>query len=341
MKLPILSSLTRRVGLDLGSSHTRIWTDLDGVVLNEPTCLAVDERSNKVVAVGEEAVAMEGRVGPSVTLYRPVRNGKLYDMDVARALLKVFLQRVLKSNSFFRPSMMVNVAAAATEVDRAAVTELLYSVGAKEVYSISQPLAAAIGAGVPVADASGSFILQLGSGIVEAGVISLASLVKYESSRIGGDVTDVRIKNQIQDEVGLAISLETAQQLKEHLGSLLSSVTKEELVTGQDLVEMSPKEVKLTTDTIRPPLIKLAQHYETMLKTLFSQIQPELTADVIDKGMLLSGGFGRLNGLDMYLVNRLGIPVSVVEEPELATIKGIATALENLELFKESLGYRS
>lgn len=341
MKLPFISQLAQVVGLDLGTSYTRIWTDREGIVLTEPTCLTVDERTNKVVAVGEEAVAMEGRVGSSVKLYRPIQHGKLYDMEIARALLKVFLQRVLKSSSFFRPVMMVSVPASSTEVDRTAMTELLYSVGAREVYTISQPLAAAIGAGVPIADASGSFILQMGSGIVEAGIISLASLVKFESTQLAGRAADVRIQNQVRDEAGLAIGLETAEELKRTLGTLLPGDAKTELVTGQDVIESSPKEVKLSSAQIRPPLVKLAAQYETMLKKLFSQIPPELTADVIDKGMLLSGGFGQLNGLDLYLVSHLGIPVAVVEEPHLTTIKGIATALEHLDLFKESLGYKT
>lgn len=340
MKLPFISELTQVVGLDLGTSSTRIWTDRGGLVLDEPTCLAVDERTNKVVAVGAEAVAMEGRVGNTVTLYRPIQNGKLYDADIARALLRVFLQRVLTSSSFFRPVMMVSVAASSTEVDRVAMTELLYSVGAREVYTISQPLAAAIGAGVPIADASGSFILQMGSGIVEAGIISLASLNTFESTRLAGQAADLRIKNQIRDEAGLVIGLETAEELKRTLGTLLPSATKEELVTGQDVIESSPKEVKMTSAQIQPPLLKMAEQYQVMLKKLFSRIPPELTADVIDKGMLLSGGFSQLNGLDMYLVTHLGIPVAVVEQPHLATITGIGTALEHLELFKESLGYR-
>lgn len=341
MKLPFISQFTQVVGLDLGTSQTRIWTDREGIILTEPTCLAVDERTNKVVAVGQEAVAMEGRVGRSVKLYRPIQSGKLYDMDIARALLKVFLQRVLKSNSFFRPIMMVSLPASSTEVDRVAMTELLYSVGAREVYTISQPLAAAIGAGVPIADASGSFILQMGSGIVEAGIISLASLITFESTRLAGMTADVRIQNQVRDEVGLTIGLETAEELKHSLATILPGATKEELVTGQDVIESSPKEVKLTSAQIRPPLLKLADQYESLLKKLFSQIPPELTADVIDKGMLLSGGLAQLNGLDLYLVNHLGIPVAVVEEPHLTTIKGIATALEHLDLFKESLGYKS
>lgn len=341
MKLPFTSQLTQVIGLDLGSSRTRIWTGKDGLVLDEPTCLAVDERTNKVVAVGQEAIEMQGRVGPSVALYRAVQRGRLYDLDVARALLRVFLQRVMKSSSFFRPIMMVSLPANSTEVDQVAMTELLYSVGAREVYTISQPLAAAIGAGVPVADTSGSFVLQLGSGLAEAGIISLASLVTSESHRHAGGEADLKIKKQVRDETGLDISSEAAERLKREIGSLLPTADKEQLVTGQDLIESSPKEVKISSAQIRPPLLSLATQYETMIKRLFAQIPPELTTDVIDKGMLLSGGFSQLRGLDVFLVNHLGIPVTVVEEPDLAVIKGIGTALEHLDLFKESLGYRS
>ena len=341
MRIPFASQLTQAIGLDLGSSRTRIWTTRDGLVLDEPTCLAVDDRTNKVVAVGQEAIEMQGRVSSSVSLYHAVQKGRLHDLDVARALLRVFLQRVMKSGSFFRPAMMVSLPAASTEIDQVAMTELLYSVGAREVYTISQPLAAAIGAGVPVADTSGSFILQVGSGLAEAGIISLASLVNSESYYQAGAAADLRIRNRVRDEAGLDISLEAAERLKQRIGSLITSVDKEQLVTGQDLIESSPKEVKISSAQIRPPLLKLATQYEMMVKKLFAQIPPELTTDVIDKGMLLSGGFSQLQGLDVFLVNHLGIPVTVVEEPDLAVIKGIGTALEHIDLFKESLGYRT
>jgi len=341
MRIPFLSSIVRTVGIDLGSTQTRIWTDQEGLVLEEPTCIAIETHTRKVLAAGEEAKAMEGRVGQQITVSWPVQAGSLYDMDIARALLKVFLRKVLKSSSFIRPIMMVSVPAASTDLDRTALTELLYSVGARQVYTISQPLAAAIGSGVPIADASGSFILHMGSGRVEAAIISLGSLIAHESTPVAGNEADAALKIAVREVAGLTISLVTAEKLKKTIGTVLNSPQREMLVTGQDVVGFSPKEVKLTSAQLQPSLSLLAIRYERMVKRLFARIPPELTSDVIDKGMLLSGAFGQLGGLDSYLVTQLGIPVSVVEKPDHCVIKGIGTALKHLDLFKESLGYQS
>jgi rod shape-determining protein MreB len=340
MRIPFLSQIVQTVGIDLGSSQTRIWTNTDGIVLEEPTCIAIDATTKKVLAAGDEAKAMEGRVGKQIIVSWPVQNGSLYDLDVARALLRVFLRKVLKSSSFIRPIMMVSVPAASTDLDRAAINELFYSVGARQVYTISQPLAAAIGSGVPIADASGSFILHMGSGRVEAAIISLGSLIAHESTPVAGSAADATIKVAIREAASLTISLETAEKLKKKIGSISGLPQRELLVTGQDVVGFSPKEVRINSTQLQPALHLLATRYERMLKHMFARIPPELTADVIDKGMLLSGGFGQVGGLDSYLVNQLGIPVSVVENPAQSVIKGIGTALEHVELFKESLGYQ-
>jgi len=341
MKLPLLKPATPMLGIDFGSSYTRIWTPDDGIVLSEPTSIAVDKRTQKVIAVGHEAEAMTGRVGDIFTVHHPVQRGRLYDMDIAQALLKVFLERVLKSNYFFRPVMMVSVAGSSTHAEVEAMSELMYLVGAREVYTISQPLAAAIGAGVPIADASGSFIVQLGSGVVEGAVISLASLVKTEASIVAGSEIDRRIQMVLKEKLALNVSLETAERLKKKIGSIDAHLVKEMFTTGQDVAEFSPKEVTITSSMILPTLMTVVAKYEVVLKKLLSEIPPELTVDVIDKGILLSGGMAQLGGLDQYLVTQLGIPVSVVEEPDKTVIKGISTALEHLDLFKESLGYRT
>jgi rod shape-determining protein MreB len=340
MQLSFISKMTPLLGLDLGSSRTRLWTAEDGVVLDEATALAVDTRSHKVIAVGQEAQAMAGRVNPAVTLFHPVQGGRLYDSQTAQALLKVFFQKVLKSNYFLRPIIMVSVAADSTEADRLALSSLLYGVGAREVYTISQPLAAAIGAGVPIADASGSFIVHLGSGVVEGAVISLGSLVRSESTLLAGSQMDIRIQQALKQRAELLVSLEMAERLKKTVASIDPSLHREALTTGQDMAVSSPKEVKVTSAMLLPTLTDVVKQYQKVLQRLLSHMPPELTVDVIDKGMLLSGGLAQLAGLDQHLVRHLGIPVSVVENPDRAVIKGIGTALEHLDLFKESLGYR-
>lgn len=340
MKLHLLARTVPTIGLDLGSSRTRIWVPDEGIILDQASVIAIDSRNNKVIAVGDEAQAMVGRVGGTVSIQFPIQKGKLYDLDLAQAMLRIFLQQALPTSYFFRPVMMVSVPAASTLADREVTTELLYRSGAREVFTISEPLAAAIGAGVPIADASGSFLVQLGSGIVEGAVISLGSLVKSESLQTGGIDIDKRIQAVLKDELSLSISLETAERLKKQVGSVEAQLTKEMLATGQDVAKLSPKEVKITSSLLLPVLLQVVSKYETLLKRLLSEIPPELTVDVIDKGMLLSGGLSQLGGLDQYLVKQLGIPVSVVEKPEEATIRGIGTALEHLDLFKESLGYQ-
>jgi rod shape-determining protein MreB len=344
MKIPLLTTLsdsfTKLVGVDLGTSYIRIWTYPDGLVVNEPSCLAVDQRTSKIMAAGQDALAMQGRVGDHITLYRPFQQGQLSEPESAAALLRVLLQRVLRSSYFFRPTVMVSVPAGTSDGVRQATVELLYSVGAREVYTIAQPLAAAIGAGVPIADASGSFIFHLGSGVVEAAVISLGSLVEFESMTYAGNYLDQQLVLEVKKQTGLAISPESAQHLKQTIATLLPDTQRSQLTTGKDSTDGSPKELTLTSSTLAKPVTNLAERYEQLLKKLLSRIPPELTVDVIDKGMLLTGGQAQLSGLDQFLIARLGIPVSVVEQPELAAIRGIGTALEHLDLFKESLGYQ-
>ncbi|MDQ3008956.1 MAG: rod shape-determining protein [bacterium] len=339
MKIPFLSNMTQLVGIDLGTTTTRIWTDTDGVVLEEATCLAIDSRTERVMAVGNEAAAMAGRVGDVVQIHRPVQGGDLYDLDVARAMLKVFLQKVLKTSAFVRPVMMASIPASSTEAERMAMVELLDSVGAREAYTISQPLAAAIGSGVPIADSSGSFLVQMGSGVVEGAIISLGSMVAFESSRKAGQRADVGIQTLLKNKHSLLVGAEAAEHLKIKVGGL-GGAEKQALVTGKDMVKLSPTEVMVTTAMIQAPLLEQAALYQRVLKQLFAKIPPELTVDVIDKGILLAGGFAQLDGLDQYLVQSVGVSVAVVEDPSHVVIKGIGTTLEHLGLFKESLGYQ-
>lgn len=338
---PFTSSLTNVVGIDLGTSRTRMWSDKHGIVINEATCLAIDDRTQKIIAVGDEAAQMKGRASQHINVLFPVKNGQLQDPVSANALLKIFLHRVLKTSAFFRPVMMISVPANSTEGVRQAMVELLHRIGAREVFTISQPLAAAIGAGVPIADASGSFIFHLGSGVAEGALISLGSLVASESTHYAGEYVDQRLQHSLKKSVGLTISHATAQKIKHQVASLLQQPAGVELlVTGKDALTGSPKELAVTPEAVLEPMTAIAERYAQLLQKLLSRIPPELTVDVIDKGMLLTGGLAQLSGLDQFLVKRLGVSVAVVDEPELAVIKGMATALENLELFKESIGYR-
>lgn len=337
--MKFFQQLFKPIGLDLGSSRTRIWVADQGIVVDEPTCIAVDERSQKVLAVGQDALDLSGRVAKHVTIYHPVQKGVIEYPEVVVAFLRVMLQRVIRTSYFFRPVMMVSIPAELDTYAQQTVVDVLHQAGAREVFTITQPLAAAIGAGVPIADASGSFVLQLGGGLVEGGIISLGSLVATECDWKAGQQLDHAIRTQVQTAVGLDISPEEAKLLKHTVATLLDR-TNTKLVTGQDLAESVPKEVEVTSEDIYPEIARIADSYVELMKRLLERIPPELTADLIDKGMLLSGGLAQLEGLDQYLVKRLGVSVAVIEDPDTAVIRGVGTALEHLELFKESLGYQ-
>jgi len=333
-----LFDITRLIGVDLGTSQVRIWTDKDGLVIDEPSCIAIDKQSKRVVAVGGEALQMQGRVGKNIQVYFPIRKAKVNDLDLTRAMLRVYLQRVFKA-SIFSPDIMASIPANATPVMKKTISSLFYSLGANRVYTIAQPLAAAIGAGVPIADASACFILQMGAGVVEGAVISLGSLVVFQSMNKAGLTLDEQIQYQTKQEKNLLISRKTAEELKHNIASVLVDHKKEALIVGKDLRDKSPKELTVDCELLYKPLSSYAQNYENLLKRLLSKIQAELVVDVIDKGMILSGGLAQIDGLVDYFIKVLGIPVSVVDKPERCVIEGIATVLEHLDEFKQSLGY--
>lgn len=340
MKIPILSDIVRSIGIDLGSNHIRIWSDKDGFVLNQPALIAFDNKSSRILAVGSEAQEMQGRVIENITIEKPIRDGNIYDLEIAQAMLRIFLEKVLKPTNLISPIFMSSVPARVNEAQMQAVTRLLYGLGAREVYTIASPLAASIGAMVPIADASGCFILHLGSEVAEGAVISLGSMVRFESTDKAGNYLTKKLQYLVKKKLLLDISLETAEKLKRKVLSAYGQKDKKMLVTGKNVGDGTPKEINITAENILEVLMALLEHYELLLRKLLSSIPPELTVDIIDKGLLLSGGLANVDGVCQYFIEKMGIPVSVVDEPDQVVIKGISIALEHLDLFKESLGYQ-
>lgn len=342
MKLPTIPSFpqfTRKIAIDLGTSRVRIWSNQDGFVIDEPCVIALDRSKNKVIAVGKEAQDMSGRVSKNIEVLSPLSQGVVTDTVLVSMMLRMLLRKILQNVYFFRPSIMMSVPSSITEVEKLALTEVLYGLGAREVFFITQLLAAAIGSGVPIADASGSFLLQLGGGVVEGGIISLGSLVAAESTEYAGHSLDESIKRILRQEAGIDVGLQRVEQLKIQLSTAYLQNKNEMLVTGQDIRDAVPKEVLIGSEIIFPAVASLLERYVRLIKKLFEQIPSELTTDVIDKGMLLSGSFAKLRGLDSFFLSSLGVPVSVVDEPDTSVIKGMMQAMENIDLFKESLGY--
>ncbi len=337
----ILSSFTQVIGIDLGSSMVRIWTPQAGVVVAEPAYLAIDSSTKKVLAVGTEARAMQGRVLKGVEILQPIRDGKVYDFHSAQALLKIFVQKIQQRIPFASKTIMVSVPANKTETSQNIVSDLMYSLGAGSVYTISQPLAASIGAGIPIADASGTIVVQFGADLVEAAVISLGSVITSSTSYKAGTYFNQRIQYLLRKKKNFEVAFEVAEKLKREIVSLDKNVQKKMLVAGKDSLKGNPREITLETKDLAPEALKLFDHYEQLIKTMLTRIPPELTVDIVDKGIILSGGGAGVDGSTQYFVDRLGVPVSVVDDAPDVVIKGIATALENLDEFIQSIGYRN
>ncbi len=337
--LQFFTSLNRRLGIDLGSCRTRIWLGGEGLVLDEASVLAVDQSQHKVIAAGDKALEMQGRVDEPIKIFRPVEQPKIKDKEHLAALLKVFFQRVSEQNYFFSPSIILSLASNASPVVKQAAAQVVSNLGAKEVLIVSQPLAAAIGAGVPVADASGCFVLHLGGGVVEAAAISLGKMIKSQVSYKAGLSLDQHLQYFLRQEKQLKVSRRRAEEIKRNLGTLNTKLDYQMAVSGNDLAEGSPREVELTTQDVLPVISFFAEGYQLLVKELLVNVPPDLTTDLIDKGLLLSGHLAQLDGLEQYLVERLGLPVSVVDEPELVVVQGLGTILQHLEEFKQSLGY--
>jgi rod shape-determining protein MreB and related proteins len=339
MSWKFLSQINPLLGVDLGTSRTRIWCQGKGVVIDQPMMIATNTRTQKVIAIGQDAAEMEGRVQPQIKLHHPVKNGKIFDASAVKTMLQIWLQQILGLRYLLSPVIMVSVPAGCTQAGQQAVIETFYQLGAREVYTIAQPLAAAIGAGVPIADASGTLIFHLGAGVIEAGVISLGSLVRHQSSELAGNYFDQVLQKKILSQYRVELSLETIRELKHKL-PLLNPTNQTIAVVGRSSDGRAPKEIEVKTTDLANETIKIVAGYSKLLESLLTEIYPELTADILDKGMLLSGGLAQLIGLDYWLADQLRIPTAVVENPDTAVIEGIKTALENLDDFKQSFGYQ-
>jgi rod shape-determining protein MreB and related proteins len=341
MKIPLIHQLNKKIGIDLGSSRTRVWVVGSGIVVDEPTCIAFDKKTKSVLAIGQAAVEMDGRVADHIIVSYPVVNGKIYDMVTVTTFLKILLNQSIGTISLYNPVIMASVPVGATQADKEITTQVLHALGAGEAYTIAQPLAASVGAGVPIADASGSFLLNLGDGVIEGVIISLGSVIVFESNEYAGSYFDNSLRLFVQKNLDLKISKKTASRLKKAVVSLEFNSDREKLIAGQDTIDESPKELLVKSKDLIEFTIEYMTKVEDLVVTLLSKMHPELAVDVIDKGLLLTGGMAKLHGIELLFVEKLGIPVSVVDDSDLSVIQGIGQVLEHLDLFKKSLGYQA
>ena len=330
--------LRKNIAIDLGTANTLVWVAGEGLVVNEPTVVAISADDNKVVAVGEEAKRMLGRTPEALIASRPMRDGVIADYQVTEAMLRYFIGKVVGRFQFFKPDVMVCVPAGCTQVERRAALDATLSAGASHAYLIDEPLAAAIGAQIPVSAPSGHMIVDIGGGSTEAAVISLGGVVIHKSARVAGNKIDEAIQNYLKKKHNLIIGDQTSEDIKLKIGSAVATSKVEKLeISGRDLVFGLPRTIILTsnevTEAIRPVLMQVIN----AVKGVLEDTPPELAADIIDKGIIMSGGTSLLRGFDKLMTEETGVPAHVADDPLLCVVRGTGLVLENIELWKRSV----
>lgn len=337
--------LFKRLGIDLGTANSLVYLAGEGVVLNEPTVVAVSIDDNRVVAVGNEAKEMLGRTPGNIMATRPLKDGVIADYVVTEAMLRYFIDKVCGRSRFFKPEVMICVPAGCTQVERRAVMDATLSAGAKSVYLIEEPLAAAIGAKIPIAQASGNMIVDIGGGSTEAAVISLGGVVVHNSVRVAGNKLDEAIASYIKKKFNLIIGERMAEEVKIQIGTALpvgskSPVMKKMEVRGRDNLSGLPRMIEITTEEIAGALQTPLSHILAGIREVLENTPPELAADIIDKGIVISGGTALLSNFDRLIVQNVGVPVHVAEDPLLCVVRGTGVALENIDLYKRTITRR-
>jgi rod shape-determining protein MreB len=328
---------SKRVGIDLGTANSLVYVSGEGVVLDEPTVVAVSLGDNKVLAVGKEAQVMLGRTPGNIKASRPMRDGVIADYVVTEAMLRYFLKRVGVS-AFFRPEILICVPAGVTQVEQRAVLDATLAAGAKRAYLITEPMAAAIGAGVPIGEASGNMILDMGGGTAEAAIISLSGVVVARSVRVAGNKIDEAIARYIRKKHNMLVGDATAEKIKVKIGSAVPLPKKEMmLVTGRDSVTGLPRQVEVNSDEVTEAIAEPLEKIAGMVKGVLEEVPPELSSDIIDKGIAMSGGTALLRHLDRFLIESTGVPVFVAEEPLKCVIKGTGMVLDDLDVYRDVL----
>jgi len=330
--------ISKRIGIDLGTANSLVWVEGQGVVLNEPTVVAITIDDERVIAVGNEAKQMLGRTPGNIRASRPMRDGVIADYVVTEAILRYFIQKVTGKNLFFKPEVMICVPAGCTQVERRAVLDATLSAGARAAYLIDEPLAAAIGAEIPIAVPSGSMIVDIGGGAAEAAVISLGAVVAHQSVRVAGNKIDEAIAFYIRKNHNLIIGDQTAETVKIKIGSAMPLIKVETMeVKGRDSVTGLPKITELNSTEITEAIRSTLSQIVGSVKSVLEETPPELASDIIDKGIVMSGGSSLLRGFDRFMTQEVGVPAHTAEDTLLCVVKGIGLALENIDLYKRAI----
>ena len=328
----------KKIGIDLGTCNSIVFTPQKGVVLSEPSVVAVTLEENKILAVGKEAKEMTGRTPDSIRIYRPLKDGVIADYRVTEAMMKHFVKKAGSRFSFLKPELLVGVPAGITSTEKRAVIEAGMAAGARGVYVAKEPVLAAIGAGIPINSCSGHMIVDIGGGTSEVAVISLGGVVTCESLRVAGDKIDQAITNYIKKKYNLAIGEQTAEEIKVKIGTALPEKEEREIeIRGRDLMSGLPQNIKVRSNEVCEAISDRLDDIVQTVKEVLRDTPPELSADIMDKGMIISGGGALIRNIDELNAQSIGVPCFIAEEPLLCVAKGTGVVLDNLEVYKKSV----
>ncbi|GBE26060.1 MAG TPA: rod shape-determining protein [Actinobacteria bacterium] len=329
----LFSVAGRDMAIDLGTANTLVFVRGQGIVLNEPSVVAINTRDNRPLEVGMEAKRMIGRTPSYIQAIRPLRQGVIADFDITEKMLRYFIDKVQNRRFGARPRIVICVPSGITAVERRAVEEAAYHAGARRAYTIEEPMAAAIGVGLPVHEPAGSMVIDMGGGTTEVAVISLGGIVTSKSTRIGGDDLDEAIINWVKKEYNLMLGERTAEQLKMAIGSAWPYADEPAAeVRGRDLISGLPKTVLLSTPEVREAIEEPVQQVVDTVKFTLDKTPPELAADIMERGIVLTGGGALLRGLDLRLANETGMPIITVDRPLQSVVLGSGACLEEFDI---------
>jgi rod shape-determining protein MreB len=333
-----MAIFSKKLGIDLGTANTLVYLPGKGIVLNEPSVVAVSEQDNTIVAIGAEAKEMIGKTPESIIVYRPMKDGVIADYRVTEAMLRYFISKALGKYNLFKPDVMISVPAGITSTERRAVVEAAIRAGAKNAYVVKEPILAAIGAGVPIHESKGHMIMDIGGGTTDVAVISLGGIVASTSVKCAGDKIDLAIADYIKKTFNLAIGDKTAEAIKVKIGAAVPF--EEELtitIKGRDFIQGLPRTAQISTNEIVRAIDKELRMMIGAIKDVLSETPPELAADIIDDGIIMTGGSSQLRNLADLIYRRTGVKARVADEPLLCVVKGTGEALNHLETYKKTI----
>ncbi len=333
-----MAFLRKKLGIDLGTTSTLVFVPGKGVVLNEPSVVAVSEEDNKIMAIGIEAKSMIGKTPESIIAYRPMKDGVIADYRVTEAMLRYYINKALPKWNLTKPEVLISVPAGVTSTERRAVIEAAIKAGAKNAYVVKEPILAAIGAGIPIQEAVGHMIVDIGGGTTDVAVISLGGIVAAKSVKCAGNKIDYAIADYIKKTFNLAIGDKTAEDVKIKIGSAIP--LDEELsitIKGRDFISGLPRSVEIKTNEIVKAIGRELREMVKAIKDVFQDTPPELASDIIDRGIIMTGGSSQLRNLPELVYRRTGVKAILAEDPIFCVVKGTGIALEHLAVYKKSI----